>query len=143
MEVWILAALGIVSLLRGLWMLGGGGKSWYVSHNAYAGLSYAQIPVGICFMCLALAAATELELFTGVGVGFGVVGLLFNYLQPSFLKPVWLRWLEREHGDILNHLVEEANRMGLEVWEKRVETQAELEVWVAQVRYKTGVKGNM
>jgi hypothetical protein len=94
-------------------------------------------------MCLALAAATELELFTGVGVGFGVVGLLFNYLQPSFLKPDWLRWLEREHGDIINHLVEEANRMGLEVWEKRVETQAGLEDWVAQVRYKTGVKGNL
>jgi hypothetical protein len=136
MEIWILAALGIVSLLRGIWMLGGGGKGWYVSSDAYAGFTYAQIPVGICFICLAIAAATHLELFAGVGVGFGVVGLLFNFLQPSFLKPAWLKGLEREHGDIINLLIEDANRMGLEVWEKRVETQANLDAWAAEVRHK-------
>jgi hypothetical protein len=136
MEIWILAALGIISLLRGIWMLGGGDKSWYVSSNAYAGFTYAQIPVGICFICLAIAAATHLELFAGVGVGFGVVGLLFNFLQPSFLKPARLRGLECEHGDIINLLIEDANRMGLEVWEKRVETQANLDAWVAKVQHK-------
>lgn len=138
MEKWILAGLGIVSLWRGIWMLGGGDKRWYVSRNVYAGLTYAQIPVGICFMCLAIASATHMELFTGVGVGFGVVGLLFNFVQPSFLKPAWLKWLEQEHGDIINLLIEDANRMGLDVWEKRVETQAGLEAWVAQVRHRKG-----
>ncbi len=117
-------------------MLGGGGKSWYISSNVYAGFTYAQIPIGICFICLAIAAATHLELFTGVGVGFGVVGLLFNFLQPSFLKPAWLRWLEREHGDVIDLLIKDANQMGLDVWEKRVETQAGLKAWVAHVRHK-------
>jgi hypothetical protein len=136
MEVLVLAALGVISLLRGIWMLGGGGKSWYFSSNIYAGFSYAQIPIGICFIFLSLATVTQLELFTGIGIGVGILGLLFNFLQPSFLKPAWLKWLEREHGDIINLLSEDARRMGLEVWEKRVETQANLEAWVAEVRHR-------
>lgn len=134
MEVLILAALGVISLLRGIWMLAGGGKGWYFSRHIYAGFTYAQIPVGICFIFLALATLTQLELFTGIGIGIGILGLLFNFLQPSFLKPAWLKWLEREHGDIINLLSEDAQKMGLEVWEKRVETQANLEAWVAEVR---------
>jgi hypothetical protein len=38
-------------------------------------------------------------------------------------------------------LIEDANRMSLDVWEKRVKTQAGLEAWVVQVRHrKNGLK---
>jgi hypothetical protein len=70
----------------------------------------------------------------------GPLLLLFYALaiwQPWWLKPVWLRWLEREHGDVIELLWEDVrkDRWG---WERRVRTQAQLEAWVAEVRRKHG-----
>ena len=69
--------------------------------------------------------------------------LVANYVlaiwQPWWLKPKWLRWLEQEHGDILELLREEVrkDRWG---WERRVRTQKDLEEWVAEVRRKHGLE---
>jgi hypothetical protein len=55
--------------------------------------------------------------------------------QPWWLKPAWLRWLEQEHGDIIELLWEDV-RQDRWAWERRVRTQAQLEAWVAEVRRK-------
>ena len=65
--------------------------------------------------------------------------LIMTYIlamwQPWWLKPAWLRWLEKEHGDII-HLLWEDVRQDRGGWEQRVRTQAGLEEWVAEVRRK-------
>ena len=55
--------------------------------------------------------------------------------QPWWLKPFWLRWLEKEHNDIL-HLLWEDARKAPRQWERRVRTQQGLEKWVTEVRRK-------
>ncbi len=68
--------------------------------------------------------------------------LLANYIlaiwQPWWLKPKWLRWLEKEHGDIL-HLLWADVRNDRWGWERRIKTQADLEAWVREVRQKHGL----
>jgi len=88
----------------------------------------------------AIPDSTDLSLFIiYIGIGFGVLGCIFYVFQPSFLKPAWLKWLEREHGDIMPLLIQDVHELGDSVWQKRVETQAGLEDWVAEVRRKHGV----
>jgi hypothetical protein len=58
-------------------------------------------------------------------------------LQPWWLKPAWLRWIEQEHGDVIELLWEEV-RNDWWAWERQVRTQAQLEAWVAEVRHKHG-----
>jgi len=74
-------------------------------------------------------------------VGLGIVGLgfVFAYLEPYWLSPAWYRWLKKEHSDILSDLAVEAHQLGRQEWLKRVQTQEDLEVWVAEVRRKYGL----
>ena len=65
-----------------------------------------------------------------------MLSYIFAYFEPNWLSPEWYRWLKEEHGDILPYLAEEAHQMGREEWLKRVETQEDLEQWVAEVRRK-------
>jgi hypothetical protein len=132
---------GLFLLGRGIWMLKGGAKAWYFARHLYAGGVYAQIPLGITFLWFAIATMPESHdiqlLFVYVGSAFGIVGVVFNFLRPSFLKPAWLKRLERQHSDIMPILDKEANEMGLETWEKYVDNRG-LDVWVAEVRRKHG-----
>ncbi len=68
--------------------------------------------------------------------------LIMTYIlaiwQPWWLKPKWLRWLEKEHGEIIGILWEDV-RKDRRGWERRVRTQQGLEEWVAEVRQKHGL----
>lgn len=122
---------------------GKGFKGFYMTDHIYTGRIYAAIPFGVAFLFFA-AATIPTDIDTGlilgyIGGAFGILGLIFAFTQPSFLKPAWLKWLEREHGDIMPLLRKEAQKMGLNVWNERIQTQADLEKWVKEVRQKYGV----
>ncbi len=74
-----------------------------------------------------------------IGLGVTAIGFVFAYLEPDWLSPAWYRWLKRKHGDILPDLAAEAHRLGRAAWLSRVQTQADLEQWVAEVRRKHGL----
>ena len=136
----ILVIPGLYAIGRGIWMLKGGSKGWYIARNLYSGFSYAQIPAGLCFLWFALAAIPKSVnvqySLLWIGIAFGLFAVVVNFLQPAFLKPAWLKWLERNHGRIMSTLVKEARTMGLEAWQERVKMQEELEAWVDEVRRK-------
>ncbi len=67
----------------------------------------------------------------------GIIAVLVVVFQPKWLKPKWVRWLEDNHGDILEMLIEEGRRTPN--WSKRVNTQEGLEAWVTEVRRKHGL----
>jgi hypothetical protein len=71
-----------------------------------------------------------------VSVGSIIIGILLPFFFPYYMKPDWLKWLEREHSDILPTLRREANRLGYPTWDDMVRTQTGLEKWVAEVRRK-------
>ena len=72
---------------------------------------------------------------------FGLWGMsfVFAYLEPDWMSPAWYRWLKHEHGDILPYLAQEAHEMGRAEWLARVQTQEDLEQWVAEFRHKHGL----
>jgi hypothetical protein len=71
----------------------------------------------------------------------GIIAVLVVVFQPKWLKPKWVRWLEENHGDILDLLIEEARKTPQWTdWAKQVSTQKGLEEWVAEVRRKHGLE---
>jgi hypothetical protein len=72
-------------------------------------------------------------LFVGGAVAFSGI-----FILGRFLKPSWLRWLEREHGKIIPLLRNEIQEMGDHNWDQRINTQQDLEQWVEEVRRKRG-----
>ncbi|MFX0206718.1 MAG: hypothetical protein ACFFDT_12095 [Candidatus Hodarchaeota archaeon] len=137
----ILITMGISSIALHLWSLSEKGrKSQFMADHIYAGRAYMGIPLGIAFVFFALATIPkdiDVGLFiVYIGGVFGLVGLIFAFTQPSFLKPTWLKWLEREHGDIMPILRKEVHKMGGNSWDKKMQTQADLEEWVLQTREK-------
>lgn len=131
---------GLLFIIQGIRMLQGEGKAWYFARHIYAGAVYGNIPFGIGGICIALATipssqtATDLLLYTGVF--FIIVGIVFNFIRPSFMKPFWYRNLESQYGDMMSVLENEAHEMGLELWQSKMETQADIEAWAEEVRQK-------
>jgi hypothetical protein len=140
----ILLIPGLFFIIRGIWMLNGGGKSWYFARHLYAGGVYAQIAMGVGFLWFAIAGFPRSQVISliliYIGGGFAILAVIFNFVRPSFLKPAWLKWLEREHRDIYHLLEQDAHDMGLKTWERRMETRENLEEWVAEVRQKHGLE---
>lgn len=137
----IFVAPGLFIIVFHLRLLSGkGNKSFYMADHIYAGRVYAAIPFGMAFLIFALAAipqSPDISLaIVGIGIGFGVFGLICAFIQPSFLKPAWFKWLEREHGEIMSNLRAEVRRMGDRSWNEQIQTQEDLEQWVAEVRRK-------
>lgn len=132
---------GLLLIDWGIWLLKGNAKGWYFARHSYAGAVYANIPFGIGIICIAFAAipdsqtVTDILLFTGVF--FVIVGIIFNFIRPSFLKPAWLRWLEEKYDHYMMTILKaEAHEMGLELWQSKMQTQADIEAWAEEVWQK-------
>jgi hypothetical protein len=132
---------GLFAVLFGFWILRGNIKRLYFARHIYANSVYMLIPQSIGWFSIGMAAMVRSEalslIFVYVGGIFLILGLVCAFVEPSFLKPVWLKRLEKQHGDILHILQKEANQIGLKTWEKRIDTEG-LEVWVTGVRRKYG-----
>ena len=86
-------------------------------------------------LVLPIAKETRGNLVMYVPIPLLIITYILAMWQPRWLKPAWLQWLEKEHGDIIELLWEDVrkDRWG---WERRVRTQEDLEVWVAEVQQK-------
>lgn len=135
----LLFGISIFCFVFGIYRFKGPVSVWYIAYGVLSvEVNYASIPIGINVAFLALATSTFIPdnwkipmIF--LGVASLMVGLTF---ARQLLKPVWLRWLEREHGDIVTTLQNEIQRIGPENWDRMINTQRELEVWVQEVLRK-------
>jgi hypothetical protein len=140
----ILTGVGPLCLYVIIWL--GCVKSWYIlvplPGRLGSALVYALVPVGFFFVVLGLSVASPASDPRNWDIWdipfFGLIGmtLLFLIWVPQWLKPPWVRWLEREYGYGLNILLEEARAMGRWKWEVRVRTRDGLESWVQEVLEK-------
>lgn len=105
-------------------------------------LIYGAIPLGLSIMLIAFGGLFPTQTLRdwSLNTAFLLTALAITLAiwQPWWLKPKWLRWLEQEHKSILPVLWEEVRKEG-HAWERRVRTQEQLEVWVAEVRHKHGL----
>ncbi len=144
--------LGLYLIIYGIRMRIGYYKTWYMKPWARATSNiYMAIPGGTAAFLFGFTGVLTL-LFPGEAIFVVnriilgscavilIVGMLLPFVWPGWMKPAWLKWLEKEHGDILPILRNEANAMGYPDWEHKVSTQAGLEAWVAEVRRKYGLE---
>jgi hypothetical protein len=111
---------------------------YYISRNFYFALPFFTLGMLIGTVDIILFGQDPYRSVVPLLVAFGFWGLafVFAYLEPDWLAPTWYRWLKREHGNILSLLAQEAHQLGRAEWLKHVQTQADLEAWVAEVRKK-------
>lgn len=105
-------------------------------------LIYGAIPLGLSIMLIAfgglLPTQTLRDWSLNIAFFLTALAIILAMWQPRWLKPKWLRWLEEEHGDIIEILWEEVRQEG-HAWGRRVRTQEQLEQWVEEVRRKRGL----
>ena len=145
----------VVLVIIGVWLIYVGGSGLlgyrryaYIFPSSYGyvtgGVNYGSIPLGIMSLIWALAFFrlpqpwNQALLF--ISLGFGLIGLLFGIIQPSFLDPHWYRWLKENHRDIMPMLQVVIREIGYEEWERQTKTQIGLEEWVTEVRRKHGLE---
>ncbi len=137
----------LVPTAFGVWWLFmrlGHDKRWFVMPGAYISRNfYFFLPPFIIGLTLTIVATVLVghnpngsfgEILFPLVFGFYALGFVFAYFEPDWLSPAWYRWLKHKHGDILPILEQEANRLGRAQWLGRVQTQKDLETWVAEVR---------
>jgi hypothetical protein len=104
--------------------------------------AYVCIPAGLVIVFTGIALLLPIPearqaIFWGVAFPLCIAVIVLLFWLPDWIKPVWVRWLEKNHGGILLLLLEDARQTP--DWEQRVATQAGLEAWVAEVRRKHGL----
>ncbi len=135
---------GLFAIVHSILLLKGKGIKWlYMTDDIYTGRAYIGLPLGIACLFFAMSTIPQ-DLNTGltigyIGGGIGLLGLIFAFIQPSFLKPAWLKWLEQEYDDIMPLLREEVKQMGLNVWNSKMQNQEDIEKWADNVRHKRGL----
>jgi hypothetical protein len=143
-----MGSIGLFGLIAGILAHLGIYKSLYAmkSYPAFApnALAYILIPGSVlCFMFALIPFLPSVEIrrnfLAYVIFPYQVFLIVLATWRPEWLKPKWLRWLEREHGDIIELLWKDV-REDRWNWESRVRTQAELEAWVAEVRKRHRAK---
>jgi hypothetical protein len=142
-------SMGIFLIIKGIRLKMGYEKGRYFSPLVRAGnVAWMSLPGGLVLVMwglmflpsllfgVSVVTATLGLFFLIGGLVIFFLGIIIAFIQPNFMKPRWLSWLEREHRDIMPLLRREAREMGFDVWGQRVETQEGLEAWVAEIRHK-------
>lgn len=121
-------------------------RSWYFVSDKRSLIPYVGIPwgIGIFSVIFSRLLPTEEMSLAGVAIGGGggfLLGFLFSIFQPAFMKPAWLKWLEKQQlrGSRLMFFVrKEFRAIGEQEWERRTSTQQDFEMWLDEVRQKHG-----
>ncbi|MBP8003105.1 MAG: hypothetical protein KA314_27090 [Chloroflexi bacterium] len=121
-------------------------KSWFILKTLPGLLSarmiYTALPLGLCFIFLAFVPMLpnydpDIFPFTYIAICIMwsalAVWVWFMYKPPEWIKPEWLRWLEREYGYCIPILIEEAQKMNRWVWEAKVRKPEGLQAWIDDV----------
>jgi hypothetical protein len=104
MGILVLLFLSIVLLGFGIYRLIGPVSVWYLAYGVGpVEFNYIAIPGGITLAIWALAASPLIP--QDWQLNFLIIGTICGFLAvipgSYFLKPSWLRWLEREHREII------------------------------------------
>jgi hypothetical protein len=138
-----LMIIGVPFLVFGVLVQLGKHKRWYLREGdpLYNPKEFAYVCIpaglGIIFFGIALFLPTHevrQTVFWGIVFPLCIALIVLLFWLPDWIKPAWVRWLEKEHGDIFLLLLREARETPN--WEQQVATQEGLEVWVEEVRRK-------
>ena len=105
-----------------IWARLGNDKRWFVapmpiiSSSSYFALPTAML--GILFVAIDIIIGVNnpdsIPVFSFIAFGLWGVSYIIVILEPNWMAPAWYRWLKKEHGDIMPHLLHDAERLGRE-----------------------------
>jgi hypothetical protein len=119
----VFIGLGVVARL-GIW------KKWYWQSR---GAAYGYIPLGILFLLYSFYTPLNdlLGSFQWVfPVSFAIIlaiGLWLSIRPPFFVKPVWVRWVEKHPGYIIEAMANSAKKSS--EWEQHVVSEEAVDTW--------------
>jgi len=133
-----LGLLGIWMMGNGLWLTLGINRTWWRWGILpfQEGYFWAGIPAGVAAIFWAIGApfplGSVIKNFFFWGGGFFIfVGIIFSIWQPRFIKPKWLRDLEKRYPlyHDIKYLREQARNLDVETWREIVYDPDRLRQW--------------
>lgn len=143
----IIIILGIPFLVFGVLVQLGRCKRWYLHEGdplySPKEMAYVCIPAGLAIIIFGIALVLPTRevrqaVFWWIDFPLTIAVAVLLFWLPDWIKPAWVRWLEKNYGDILLPLLDEARKTPN--WEQHVATQEGLEGWAAKVRDKYTLK---
>jgi hypothetical protein len=126
----MLQALGLVFVALGGAARLGLWKQWYWKSR---GTVYGYIPLGGLFLVYSLDSLAVERLGSRYILFQGLIGLLialglwWSIRPPAFVKPAWVRWLERHPKQVLQAMAQAAEED--KGWEQQVVSQEAVDHW--------------
>jgi len=130
----VFVGLGVAALL-GIW------KGWYWRSR---GGAYAYIPLGVLFILFGWRSevteffGTELALYGLFGALLGV-GAWWSIQPPDFIKPEWVRWIEKHPEPVREAMRDEVERG--EEWREHVASEDAVNRWARRIKPRQSGKG--
>jgi hypothetical protein len=124
----IFSSLGIAARL-GFW------KKWYWQSR---GSAYGYIPIGCLFILYSYYETLKIILGANnwlfpVLFGFLVaLGIWWSVRPPLFIKPIWVRWIEKHPPNLVEAMKSAANQ-GTD-WERHITSEAAVDDWARTIK---------
>lgn len=137
----LIQAFGLIFLGLGLAARLGYWKKWFWQLR---GSIYGYIPFGCLFILYSYDEAFR-KIFapypwvTWILYGvFFALGFWFTVSPPSFIKPPWVRWIEKYPENIIEAMRNEAKENP--EWESHIKTEAMVDVWAKSFKIRKARK---
>jgi len=137
----VIPLMGAVFVFIGLYIrLGNMKRVYWKSPRSMT----SYIPLGLVFIASAYFDEMALQpkpIYYGYIALFGVLVLFtlwFSTSAPNFIKPKWIRWVEKQPQNIQKAMAAEAE--GNTEWLANVTSEAAVEAWGKQITRKAIIK---
>lgn len=116
-------------------------KKWYFGFPSYHSVGDTTIGLGAGFFALMSGILILLPegflenhnidyIFFSIYLIVPLISYVLLFIQPDFLKPEWVRWLESEYKPLIPLIKGHVRKIGYVNWEKQVQSDKELKDWV-------------
>lgn len=137
----LLRLLGVGFALMGFGARVGAWKKWYWGSRVGA---YAYLPMGILFILFTYDDAFKRNLgpyyflYWVAIIVIALLILLWMARPPGFIKPKWIRWIEKHPQGVIDAMAAEVE--GGKAWEEKVVSEEAVDRWARKLKAKTRKK---
>ncbi len=137
----LIQAFGIIFIVLGVAARIGYWKNWYWQVR---GSTYGYIPYGCIFFLSSyndelkkIFFPNEWVVYIFYGI-FLVIGLWCSIRPPQFMKPTWVRWIEKHPANIVEAIRNDARNDTS--WEKHIKSEETVDAWAKSVKASKALK---
>lgn len=133
----LLRLMGIGFALMGLGARVGAWKKWYWGSR---GGVYAYMPLGLMFVLYTYddyfkeSLGPNYFLYWAAIIAVAVLILWWAARTPAFVKPRWVRWVEKYPPHVIGAMADEVE-VG-KAWEENITSEAAVDQWAKRVKGK-------